>query len=115
YFLVDALSSNLQKSVLPKFDAFSDKFNGMAISIHDVHATKIDLLNIEVSKLKWRAEIKFTAQDHFGLDDTDINNKKFSQFQFFKAWFILQRYERFAYRPFFTDMQATVTLEGSSR
>ncbi|EOC1300701.1 DUF3289 family protein [Cronobacter dublinensis] len=38
-----------------------------------------------------------------------------SQFQFFKAWFILQRYERFAYRPFFTDMQATVTLEGSSR
>ncbi|ELQ6230073.1 DUF3289 family protein [Cronobacter dublinensis] len=39
----------------------------------------------------------------------------FSQFQFFKAWFILQRYERFAYRPFFTDMQATVTLEGSSR
>ncbi|NCH58264.1 DUF3289 family protein [Cronobacter dublinensis] len=115
YFLVDALSSNLKKSVLPKFDAFSDKFNGMAISIHDVHATKIDLLNIEVSKLKWRAEIKFTAQDHFGLDDTDINNKKFSQFQFFKAWFILQRYERFAYRPFFTDMQATVTLEGSSR
>ncbi|EMD9246781.1 DUF3289 family protein [Cronobacter dublinensis] len=38
-----------------------------------------------------------------------------SQFQFCKAWFILQRYERFAYRPFFTDMQATVTLEGSSR
>ncbi|WP_105660924.1 DUF3289 family protein [Cronobacter dublinensis] len=38
-----------------------------------------------------------------------------SQFRFFKAWFILQRYERFAYRPFFTDMQATVTLEGSSR
>ncbi|EOV8147799.1 DUF3289 family protein [Cronobacter dublinensis] len=38
-----------------------------------------------------------------------------SRFQFFKVWFILQRYERFTYRPFFTDMQATVTLEGSSR
>ncbi|EPX7408166.1 DUF3289 family protein [Cronobacter dublinensis] len=38
-----------------------------------------------------------------------------SEFQFFKAWFILQRYEHFAYRLFFTDMQATVTVEGSSR
>ncbi|WEP47464.1 DUF3289 family protein [Cronobacter dublinensis subsp. infanticibi] len=28
---------------------------------------------------------------------------------------MLQRYERFAYLPFFTNMQATVTLEGSSR
>lgn len=110
--LIAALNSNIKNSVLPKFDAFADRFNGMGITIHDVHATKIDMLNFSVSSNTWAATLKFTAQDHFGLDDTDIKNKKFSQFQFFRAWFVLQRYERFAYRPFMTNMEAIIDLNG---
>ena len=112
YMLIDALAFNLSRSVLPKFDAFADRFNGMGITVHDVHATKIDLLNLEKKHNRWYAVVKFSAQDHFGLDESDINNKKFSQFQFFKAWFVLQRYDKFAHRPFMTNMEAIINLEG---
>ncbi|ELY4568074.1 DUF3289 family protein, partial [Cronobacter sakazakii] len=111
--LIRELQENISNSILPKFDAFSDRFNGMGITIHDVHATKIDLLKLNVTKNQWRAQLKFTAQDHFGLDDTDIRNKKFYQFQFFRIWFLLQRYDKFGFRPFMTNMEAVINMQGT--
>ncbi|AML58575.1 hypothetical protein AXX16_2878 [Serratia rubidaea] len=52
------------------------------------------------------------GQDHFGLDVSDIRKKKFSQFQFFRIWFILQRFNRFGFRPFLTNMEAVIDIEG---
>ncbi|WP_254711369.1 DUF3289 family protein [Pantoea cypripedii] len=112
---VNEIHEDLNRSRLPKFDSLIlDKINGMGITIHDVHATRIDLLNLEVSNTKWRARIRFTGQDHFGLDVDDIRKKKFHQFQFFRIWFILQRYHRFGFRPFLTNLEATIDIEGGN-
>ena len=89
-----------------------DKINGMGITIHDIHATKIDICSLVVRGNRWQARVKYTGQDHFGLDVDDISKKRFNQFQFFRIWFILQRYNRFGFRPFFTELDATIDIEG---
>lgn len=108
------ITNEIRFKVLPKFDSvIMDKINGMGITVHDVHATKIDLLSLDVIGTQWRAQVRYLGQDHFGLDIDDIQKKKFHQFQFFKIWFILQRFNRFGFRPFLTDMEATIELEGN--
>lgn len=107
------LTSAIQDSILPRFDSLLlDRINGMGITVHDVYATKIEVLRLDVNEYGWKANIRFTGQDHFGLDVSDIRKQKFNQFQFFKIGFILQRINRFGFRPFLTNMEATINLEG---
>jgi len=107
------LPSAIQDYILPRFDSLLlDRINGMGITVHDVYATKIEVLRLDVNEYGWKASIRFTGQDHFGLDVSDIRKQKFNQFQFFKIWFILQRFNRFGFRPFLTNMEATINLEG---
>lgn len=110
--LIREVSENIANSMLPKFDLFSDRFNGMGVSVHDIHATKIDLLDLQINKNNWHMKVKYTAQDHFGLDIKDIQNKNFKQFEFFKIWFVLQRFNRFAFQPFMTNMETTIVIKG---
>jgi len=111
------LKNAIMDTILPKFDSLiCDKINGMGITVHDVHATKIEMLSLDVGDTRWEAKIKFTGQDHFGLDNDDIRKQKFNQFQFFRIWFVLQRFDKFRdldFRPFLTDMEAVITLKGS--
>lgn len=107
------ISKQIKDRILPKFDSIIlDKINGLGIVVHDVYATRIDLLSLEISEKGWRAQVKYTGQDHFGLDVDDIQKIKFKQFQFFRIWFILQRFEQFGFRPFLTNMEATISIEG---
>lgn len=92
-----------------------DKINGLGITVHDVHATRIDILRLDVTDSRWQAKVKYTGQDHFGLDVNDIRKLKFNQFQFFRIGFILQRFNRFGFRPFLTNMEATIDIEGTRR
>jgi uncharacterized protein (TIGR03034 family) len=104
------------KKVLPKFDSLlADKINGLGISVHDVYATQIELLNLDVISTGWKAKIKYVGQDHFGLDVNDISTNKFRQFQFFRIWFVLQRFNRFGFRPFLTNMEAIIDIEGGRK
>ncbi|EXU76167.1 hypothetical protein BG55_07105 [Erwinia mallotivora] len=80
--------------------------------MHDVHATRIDILSLDVNEKGWKASVRFTAQDHFGLDAEDIRKQKFNQFQFFRIWFVLQRFNKFGFRPFLTNMGATIEVSG---
>ncbi|RRZ96862.1 DUF3289 family protein [Erwinia sp. 198] len=108
------LRSAIKGSVLPKFDSIAvDKINGTGICVHDVYATRVDIISITVDKHGWKAQVKFTGQDHFGLDTDDILKKKFNQFQFFRIWFVLQRYDKFGFRPFLTNMDAVIDIEGN--
>lgn len=103
----------VMNSFLPIFDSLiMDKINGMGITVHGVYATKIEILRLEVDERGWKASIRFTGQDHFGLDGEDIRKTKFNQLQFFRIWFILQRFNRFGFRPFMTDMEAVIHIEG---
>ncbi|MTD28188.1 DUF3289 family protein [Erwinia sorbitola] len=57
-----------------------------------------------------------TAQQlktHFSLDTHDISKLKFKQFHFFRIWFLLQRYNKFGFKPFITNMEATFEVNGA--
>ncbi|MBT0725539.1 DUF3289 family protein [Rosenbergiella sp. S61] len=97
---------------LPKFDRFQDNFNGMGITVHDTWATHITLKSLHISNDSYRAVVYYNVQDHFGLDVDDISKFMFNQFRFFRVWFVLQRYNQFGFRPFMTNMEATVEIIG---
>ncbi|MGF6436848.1 YPO3983 family protein [Kosakonia sp. 1610] len=109
---VGELSKAISFSKLPKFDRFKDSFNGMGITVHDTWATHITVKSLYIDGSHYRAEVHYKIQDHFGLDITDISKFKFNQFRFFRIWFMLQRYERFGYKPFMTNMETTIEIVG---
>lgn len=115
-FLADnkkyALRKIVSQSFLPHFNRLQDKINGLGMSVHGVYATKITLNSLEVDKGHYRAVLHYRGQDHFGLDDRDIMDLRFHYLNIFRIWFVLQRWEKYAYKPFFTNMEATITLTG---
>ena len=100
---------------LPKFDRFQDNINGMGITVHDTWATHITIQSLHIENNRYRAQIHYKVQDHFGLDARDILKGKFNIFRFFRIWFVLQRYYRFGFKPFITHMEATVEISGEAK
>ncbi|HIF9171024.1 TPA: DUF3289 family protein [Photobacterium damselae] len=109
------IQNNLMKnSSLPKFSAIADMFNGLALSIHDVYAVKVILSELSIEGKKFTGILKYQIQDHFGLDKPDVGlSKPFHPIAMFRDWFILQRYEKFGYKPFITEMNFNYQIEGS--
>ena len=112
--LKSKFNDSLRDSILPKFARFEDNYNGLGITIHDIYAIEIEVLSLKIENNSWIAKIRYHAQDHFGLDDSDIMQKKYHQFRFFRLWFVLQRYEKYGFKPFFTNMSVDVDLKGGT-
>lgn len=109
---LNVLNEKIRNGVkLPKFDNY-DCFNGLGITIHDTYSTQVYLNYIDVSDDKFKAEISFQIQDHFGLDVADVNGKWFEDSPWFCSWFILQRYTEYGYRPFINEAEFTMVVEG---
>lgn len=106
------LTSEIGRCVVPKFNRIKDHFNGMGITIHDIYSTKITLKSLSITDDGFEACINYKAQDHFGLDKSDILKGSFNSLRFFRIWFVLQRYENLAFRPFVTEMEAEICLSG---
>lgn len=111
--------ANIQKEAyLPKFNLIKDLFNGMRLSVNDVHAVQITLKSLVIKDDTYEAKLCYKGQDHFGLDKLDIMHPLYRQIDMFRIWFVLQRYNEFGYRPFFTNMMAddiTITGKRSTR
>ncbi|RRZ96850.1 DUF3289 family protein [Erwinia sp. 198] len=97
---------------LPKFNRLRDNLNGMGITVHDTWATHITLKSLHINNGCYRALVHYKVQDHFGLDDDDIFKGESRNFNFFRIWFTLQRYNKFSFKPFITNMEATVEITG---
>lgn len=108
--LFNEIEDSLHSSMLPKFNEPQDRINGLGISVHDIAAQKITLLDLNKYSIGWEATVYFEAQDHFGLDVTDIKNKVYRELRFFRIWFFLQRHKDFAFKPFFTNFQSVETI-----
>lgn len=108
-----SIATDIKRSYLPKFNRLKDSFNGMGITVHDIFAAQLILEKLVIKENKFNAVIRYNIQDHFGLDNDDILKAHFHQFRFFRIWFVLQRYERFACRPFMTNMCARVEISGN--
>ena len=102
----------LSQTVLPKFDRWIDRTNGLVVSVHDTWATHITLESLEVTGNSYRARVHYRIQDHFGLDNADVLHPIYRQARLFRLWFALQRWDRFGYKPFITEMNATVEISG---
>ena len=106
-------NGNLKKineAVLPKFDNLIDRTNGLVITVHDTWATRISLESLEVKGDSFRAKVHYRIQDHFGLDNADIQNPVYKDFRFFRLWIALKRWYEYGYKPFITEMIATVDI-----
>jgi len=99
-------------SVLPKFDRNTDYTNGLVITVHDTWSTHITLESLEVNGDSYRAKVHYRIQDHFGLDDTDVLDPLYQKFRLFRLWFALQRWDLYGYKPFITEINATVEISG---
>jgi uncharacterized protein (TIGR03034 family) len=110
--LKEAITDVLSKSLLPKFDSWINRIDGMGITVHDTAATEITLKSLDIQGNRFRAEVHYRVQDHFGLDDVDIANRLYGSLPLFQTWYVLQRWEGYNYRPFITEMSATRTIEG---
>ena len=106
------LNDAISRGRLPKFNRFKDNYNGMGITVHDTWSTHITLKSLHIENDRYRAVVHYKVQDHFGLDSDDMLKTKFSQFLLFRIWFVLQRYNLFGFRPFITNMEATVEITG---
>ncbi|GLR09262.1 hypothetical protein GCM10007905_19820 [Mixta theicola] len=106
------LKDAIKEGRLPKFDRLQDNFNGMGITIHNTWATHITLKSLHIESDRYRARVHYKIQDHFGLDSEDIHNILFSNFRLFRIWFVLQRYHRFGFKPFMTNMDADIEITG---
>lgn len=100
------------KVKLPKFDDY-DWLNGLGITIHDTWSTHIILETLEVNGNNFKAKIRFRIQDHFGLDTGDIKPLKFNQQAIFAHWFVLQRWDKYGYKPFITEFGTSKVIEGT--
>ncbi|CAI1515288.1 Protein of uncharacterised function (DUF3289) [Serratia quinivorans] len=109
----DVLRKTILDGRLPKFDRFQDNFNGMGITVHDTWATHITIKSLQIDNDRYRAVVHYKVQDHFGLDGDDISNSKFNRLRFFRIWFMLQRYHQFGFKPFMTNMEATIEITGA--
>nr|WP_191939271.1 YPO3983 family protein [Pantoea agglomerans] len=108
----DELRKAIAFGKLPKFNRFQDNYNGMGITVHDTWATHITIKSLQVDNDRYRAVVHYNVQDHFGLDVDDISKFKFSQFRFFRIWFVLQRYNQFGFKPFMTNIKAKIEITG---
>lgn len=99
-------------TILPKFDRIIDRTNGLVITVHDIWSTHITLESLEVQGNNYKAKVHYRIQDHFGLNNDDVLNPLYRQFRIFRLWFVLQRWVEFGYRPFITEMNATVEITG---
>lgn len=96
------------RSTRVKFDTLWDMFNGMSISVHDTIAYKIYVDDYELlSGNTFNCNLHIKIFDHFGLDMSDV--EKFSIFDGFKAWYILQHVK--GYRPFLTCLECTLEIK----
>jgi len=102
----------ISESILPKFDRKVDNTNGLVITVHDTWSTHITLVSLQVSGNSYRATVHYRVQDHFGLDDDDVLNPVYREFRIFRLWFALQRWDQYGYKPFITEMNATVDITG---
>ncbi|WP_461603563.1 DUF3289 family protein [Aeromonas salmonicida] len=104
---------------LPSFSAAADILSGTTIAINDVWAGKAEITKYEKFGNFFKGTVRITLFDHFGLDAPDIGPdpttghiKPYGLLPGFRAWFILQHYDRFAYKPFVTVMEMDYPFSG---
>ncbi|WP_338846226.1 DUF3289 family protein [Massilia sp. W12] len=96
------------------FNDKSDIAGGLTIAINDVWAWRVELTGYGMSGKEYAGTLRISLFDHFGLDVPDVDySKVYGNLGGFRAWFILQHYVNFAYKPFITKAVFDYPFAGS--
>ncbi|MGL5557023.1 MAG: DUF3289 family protein, partial [Aeromonas veronii] len=97
----------------------SDVLNGLTMAINGIWAGKAEIIKFERACGFYKGKVRITFYDHFGLDLPDIGPdpntgavKPYGLLPGFRAWFILQHLDRFAYKPFVTVVELDYPIQG---
>jgi uncharacterized protein (TIGR03034 family) len=103
----------------PTFGGLWNNFTGLTMAINDVWGARAELTEFNQFGSHYKGRVKFTLYDHFGLDTPDVGPdpdtgiiKKYGLLAGFRSWFLLQHYDRFAYKPFVSVMEFSYPIEG---
>lgn len=70
-------------------------------------------ISFKFSKISYGLERyhSFHSTRPLWFDVTDIKNKIYNKYRFFRIWFFLQRHKDFAFKPFFTNFNTIERIE----
>lgn len=86
---------------------------GLTFAINDTWAYDITLRHFVDRGSTYTATIEVTLYDHFGLDINDVtitSSRHYAILCGFRSWFVLQHWNRMAYKPFITTMEFEETF-----
>lgn len=113
---VGKIRSNIDVSLHSRlfFNTWSDILGGLTIATNDIWAWRVEITEYTLNGKNYSGKYKAVLYDHFGLDEPDVDNSKsYGYLAGFRAWFILQHWEHFAYRPFMTVISLEYPFSGS--
>ena len=86
----------------------------MTISINDLWGSNIAVTSYSCEGNKFNGTLQFRLYDHFGLDQPDVENRKYIKFDGFRAWFVLQHFDSYdgKYEPFINLMAYEINFSG---
>jgi hypothetical protein len=97
---------------LKGYAGFGDEDNGLLISVNDVWAYKVRVVNYKQIENRYTAQLQLILYDHFGLDSRDITEHIYAKvYTGFYSWYVLQ-WQR-GYKPFVTVMPMNITINGT--
>lgn len=90
-----------------------DEDNGLIVTINDVHAYQVEVLDYKQDGNKYTTTLELTLYDHFGLNDTDFTEHPLysTLYTQFYSWYMLQ-WQR-GYKPFITIVKIPIKISGT--
>ncbi|RUT64834.1 hypothetical protein CKG00_17000 (plasmid) [Morganella morganii] len=112
--LQDSLREGLNKTLFPAYNRWQDLKKRTPVMLNDTWATEITLDSLHIKSNHFTAQLSYQLQGHFGLSTADMKRYGDSS-RFFRIWYVLQRYKKFAFKPFVINIKATTEIKGKAR
>lgn len=106
------LREGLNKTLFPACNRWQDLKKGTPVMLNDTWATEITLDSLHIKNNHFTAQLSYQLQGHFGLSTADM--KRYSDSRFFRIWYVLQRYKKFAFKPFVINIRAVTDISGKA-
>ena len=111
--LADSLREGLNKTLFPAYNRWQDLKKSTRVVFNDTWATEITLDSLHIKSNHFTAQLSYQLQGHFGLSTADMKRYRDSS-RFFRIWYVLQRYKKFAFKPFVINIKATTEIKGKA-
>lgn len=115
------LDSGDESLYLPCY-SYNNGVPGLTLAIDSWLGDKIEIVRYETDEETYSAVLRITFYDHFGLDTSDLSDKKYGSLTAgmlpgFRQWFIIQHWaswkQLFSQSRLLRSFQLTLQLEGA--